>query len=384
MPNVVREMLERSRRCIRLFPVRQRRRVAIDQPMKLTVTTHIPSPYQVELFDALVRSKEVELNVIYSERVGAGRSWGSPKLSHQSAFLNGDTDHSIVRRWVLESDLLVCGWYGDARMRALFSERSQADSQSVLWGERPQQRWPVLSRFRRRLLLRSLLSSSLPIWGIGSWAVEGWKAEFGKDRPYFNVPYYSDLGRFGSPERTFGETRTIIFSGSLIARKGIDLLANSFAKLAPEYPLLRLVILGTGPMEKELRMTLKNVADRVAFRGFVDWSALPTEYRSGDMLFAPSRYDGWGLIVPEGLASGLPVLATHKMGAALDLIHENVNGWIIDADDQAAVTDAVRRCATISTPVLRQFSAAASESVKNHSLDCGVECFLNAAKQSCR
>ena len=44
--------------------------------------------------------------------------------------------------------------------------------------------------------LAPLRESRAPIWGIGQWAVEQYRAEFGEERTYLNVPYFSDLQRF--------------------------------------------------------------------------------------------------------------------------------------------------------------------------------------------
>ncbi len=71
------------------------------------------------------------------------------------------------------------------------------------------------------------------------------------------------------------------------------------------------------------------MSERVEFAGFKDWNELPGEYASADVLCVPSRYDGWGLVVPEGLASGLPVIATDRMGAALEFVETGRNGWLI-------------------------------------------------------
>src|ERR1700751_4608744 len=75
----------------------------------------------------------------------------------------------------------------------------------------------------------------------------------------------------------------------------------------------------------------------VGFVGFRDWDELPREYAAANMLCVPSRYDGWGLVVPEGLAAGLPVIATDRMGAALEFVESGRNGWLIRAGGEEAL-----------------------------------------------
>ena len=49
------------------------------------------------------------------------------------------------------------------------------------------------------------------------------------------------------------------------------------------------------------------------------------------MLVVPSLYEPWGLVAHEGLASGLPVIATDQVGAADDLIEPGLNGDVVAA-----------------------------------------------------
>ena len=95
------------------------------------------------------------------------------------------------------------------------------------------------------------------------------------------------------------------------------MLAQAFVRLAAERPNVRLRLLGDGPMAAESRRPLvRRVGDQVKFVGFRDWDELPGEYAQADILCVPSRHDGWGLVVPEGMAAGLPVISTAETGAA--------------------------------------------------------------------
>src|SRR5207247_1853601 len=127
---------------------------------------------------------------------------------------------------------------------------------------------------------------------------------------YFNVPYFSDLKRFAAAcqDRPPGvQSCRFLFSGSLITRKGVDLLAQAFATVASEFPTVSLTVVGAGPLENEMRSRLEDLGKRVTFAGFQSWEKLPQYYAEADVLVAPSRHDGWALVVPEALASGLPV-----------------------------------------------------------------------------
>ena len=352
-------------------------------PPSVAIVTHIPSPYQVELFDAIAASGRFLPRVIYARRRNRARQWDVPSPGHEHVVHEeGPGPASTARHWISDSDLVVISHYSDGFARNLMHRRASSRRPWCLWGERPGSRWGLLGRVRRRFCLTDLARTRAPIWGIGAWAVEGWKREFGAVRRYENIPYFSNLERFrpARPKSRNG-TRTILFSGSLIPRKGIDLAAEAFVRVARRCSDVRLEILGSGPLEASLRTILAPVNDRVRFLGFRQWNELPDHYRNADILCAPSRYDGWGLIVPEGLACGLPVIATDRMGAALDLIRPGENGWIVRADELESLESAVQHAVELSGTELDTMSAAAVATASRHSLPEGADRFCDAAER---
>jgi len=99
-------------------------------------------------------------------------------------------------------------------------------------------------------------------------------------------------------------------------------------------------------------------------------------------LCVPSRYDGWGLVVPEGLASGLPVIATDRMGAALEFIETGRNGWLIPAADEDVLFSAMLEAALLPENDLIELAREARASVSAHTLQNGATRFVNFAQQA--
>ena len=172
--------------------------------------------------------------------------------------------------------------------------------------------------------------------------------------------------------------RRLLFSGALIERKGVDLLARAFRDLVRANDHVQLDIVGDAPLRNTLMRALAPVSGKVTFHGFRQWGDLPDYYAQAHILCVPSRYDGWGLVVPEGLAAGLPVIATDRMGAAIDLVRDGVNGWLAEAGDRASLRLALEKALALSDQDLKQMSAAATDSVANHSLADGVRRFEQA------
>lgn len=352
--------------------------------MKVFVLTDCPSPYQVELFNEIEVHGKCKLEVAYLRGRDPERQWKSSDLRHASITLDGPQNgFSRACEMARDADLVVFNYYRHAHAETLIAKRAGEGSPWCFWGERPGLRQPAWAgRLLRKWKLSKLHGAPVPIWGIGKFAVDEYRREFGAQRAYFNLPYFSDLKRFENAGREQKAERVFLFCGSLIARKGVDLLARAFVRLANEVCNVRLRIVGEGELRQAMEQTLAPVRDRVEFAGFKDWSELPGEYASADVLCVPSRYDGWGLVVPEGLASGLPVIGTQRMGAALEFIETGRNGWLIPAADEDALFDAMREAALVSQKDFGELGCAARESVSSHTLENGAVRFVNFAHEA--
>jgi glycosyltransferase involved in cell wall biosynthesis len=354
--------------------------------MIVTVVTHFPSPYQVELFNCVATCGDVNLQVVYLHAQSPERRWHGNPITHDHAFCEGTAAGLLLSaQFVGESDLVVFNYYRNSLALAWINARSRSGRPWAFWGERLGFRFsPMLGRIYRRLTLRSLHRSSSAIWGIGRTAVTAYQLEFGRHRHYKNVPYFSNLSRFADncPKSEADSSTTILFSGSLILRKGVDLLARAFSRVAAERPHLRLRVLGDGPLLPSIQTQLTSCADRVEYLGFKDWNELPSAYATADVLCAPSRYDGWGLIVPEALAAGLPVISTTTTGAAVEFIKTDWNGWLIPPNQEEPLYRALRRVSDLRVLELDNMARRARTSVSDHQLQHGVRRFCAACRCS--
>ena len=266
-----------------------------------------------------------------------------------------------VTELFIANDLVVFSGYNYQGFGKLISKRDRSGRPWAFWGERPGFLIPPwIGRLYRKLAYPEIHRSNAPIWGIGSWAVDGYRNELGSNRVYLNVPYFSDLRPYFSIQR--GQKRPdlcrFMFSGSFVRRKGIDLLVAAFIELVGRGSDAELHLLGDGPLKAALRTRTCAIADRVHFHGFRQWNELPAFYANANVLCAPSLYDGWGMIVPEGLASGMPVISTDRTGAARELITQDC-GWVIPAGDKDALLDAMIRAATLPTAERNRMSECA-------------------------
>jgi glycosyltransferase involved in cell wall biosynthesis len=353
-------------------------------PPRIAVVTDMPSPYQVEFFDALYGALKGRLSVTYVRWIAPGRQWTNPSPHHEHCFLS-DGEMTRARAWIQNADLAIVSGYRGSAVRDLIALRQRTRRPWAFWGERPGARisgW--IGRWLRAVGQRRIRSAGVPIWGIGAWAVEGYKREIGEDRLYLNVPYFSNLDRFLAIDRSnlsVPQSVRFLFSGSLTERKGADLLAQAFTRLVIRGLDAKLTFLGSGALEPTLRKATSPVASNVAFLGFRQWHELPEIYAQSDVLCAPSRYDGWGLIVPEGLAAGMPVIATNMMGAGREMITSS-NGWLIRAGNLCDLEEAMMQAARQSLEARMTTSRAAQVAALTQNLGTGVRRIEDAIELS--
>lgn len=351
------------------------------------VITHIPSPYQVELFNGIHSSGQCDLDIWYIKHIDGNRLWKPQILNHKHFFLDdGIIKKNEIIKKIETYDLVVFGYYQEKLMLELMYYRDKIAKPWCFWGERPgYNQLGKIGSIYRRWKLSILHRSNAPIWGIGSLAVKMYQKEFGMMRNYFNFPYYSDINRFGIKSNTNTDSHlTFLFSGSLIRRKGIHILAKAFKRIVNNGFNARLLIMGEGELRNEIELQLQYVKEKVQFIGFQQWEDLPSFYTKATVLCVPSLYDGWGLVVPEGLASGLPVISTDKTGAAIDLVSENENGWIINANNYMRLYEVMEKVCLMTSQELDVMSINAKSIIPSHSLDSGVLKFIDYTSQSIR
>ena len=103
-------------------------------------------------------------------------------------------------------------------------------------------------------------------------------------------------------------------------------------RLLPQYPEALLLVGGAGEEQESLERQARalGVADRVVFAGPVQD---PRDfYRCLDLFVLPSLDEGFGLVVLEAMAMGLPVIGTH-VGGVPEILTHGVNGWLVEPGD---------------------------------------------------
>ena len=157
-----------------------------------------------------------------------------------------------------------------------------------------------------------------------------------KDRLIVN-PLGVDVDRFTAPaERPAGRIPRILFVGAVGLRKGVPRLLQAFSRIK-ERAELRII----GPVEPGMGQLLSRLPlQGVVLRGPVQGGALPAEYEAADIFCLPSIEEGFGMVIPQAMASGLPIVTTKVCGAA-DLVRNGETGLVIPPSDESALLEAL-------------------------------------------
>jgi PEP-CTERM/exosortase A-associated glycosyltransferase len=142
-------------------------------------------------------------------------------------------------------------------------------------------------------------------------------------------------------------TRLIGFIGSFYAYEGLDVLLRAVPALAARLPDLRVLLVGGGPQDAQLRELARRlrIEDKVVFTGRVPHDQVQKYYDLLDVLVYPrSSMRLTDLVTPlkplEAMAQGR-VLAASDVGGHLELINDGKTGVLFKSDDPAALADKV-------------------------------------------
>lgn len=158
----------------------------------------------------------------------------------------------------------------------------------------------------------------------------------GVDRLLFHPGRRDDALRAGwgvAPDQPL-----VLYVGRLAAEKNLDLLLEAWRLLGPREDGARLVLVGTGPLEAELRATTRA---GVVIAGVQTGAALAACCASADLFAFPSSTETFGNVLLEAMSAGLPSLAV-RAGGVTDFAEHDVNAWLVEPDSTEALVEGLR------------------------------------------
>lgn len=142
------------------------------------------------------------------------------------------------------------------------------------------------------------------------------------------------------------EGRPVVMTfGRLVGQdraKGFDEMLAILPRLIEKVPGLVYIIAGSGPDADRLAKLAEElgVADHVRFTGFVPEDRKPDYYRLADVYAMPSRGEGFGFVILEAMACGIPAIASAVDGGR-EAVLDGKLGRVVNPDDPQALEEAV-------------------------------------------
>lgn len=159
----------------------------------------------------------------------------------------------------------------------------------------------------------------------------------------------------------------IIFAGRLIKEKNVDLLIKAVALLKADFSDIRCCIVGDGPEKAALVELAKKtgVYENVEFAGFQEYGTLIGKVKASKVLVLPSSREGFGMVVIEAFACGVPVVTVRaKYNAAQGLVKNGVDGLVVEPEYRE-IAKAVQKIIEKNSDY-RKISEAALQKAENY------------------
>jgi glycosyltransferase involved in cell wall biosynthesis len=166
-------------------------------------------------------------------------------------------------------------------------------------------------------------------------------------KPIVQFPAWTDIEVFLKACEGDGTREPVIlYAGVLTPLKGVHHLLHAFAKVAQEFPEVRLEIVGRDEnpdYAKELRQEVFRLRlnGRVSFVGKVPQAELANQMHRSRVFVLPTYSEGLPRVVFEAMATGVPVIATAVSGIP-EIIQNEITGFLVPPGDEEALAERLR------------------------------------------
>ena len=340
----------------------------------VAIITNIPAPYRVDFFDFLQKNyAQYQFTIIYSSRNEDNRNWEIDQSKmRNSIFLESKTikikksfDNYYLHIPVgvskaldmIKPDVVVGSEYNPTILQALhYCKRRKIPfvswTDGTLFSERNR-------NFVQKILRRFVVSKADSYIASSTKSKEA-QIYYGADERKCHISYLAvDVEKYIQKPQASGNGK-ILCVGSLIERKGVDLLLEALANVKCNYSLY---LAGDGAEKENLQKKAADleISDKVHFLGQLKREQLLEHYADSDLFVFPTREDCFALVILEAICSKLPVICSKYADGAYDLIEEGKNGCIIDPYDASAFAECVEK--VLSDKVLCEKMQEQSEEI---------------------
>ena len=315
---------------------------------KIIFIAGAPSPNTIEIYNNLYWKRGLDLEVWYCAETNDKWKNSMPKLNHPHFFFTNIKFDFLDIKWSFNPRILLkllfdkCGLvviqgYSSITLFIALNIIVLKRMSFAFWGERikTSKKDKIILKLIKKYILY-IVKKAARVYAIGNKAKESYANQGVKYDKIVNMPYSKDLKLYRSTYKhryNACGSNIIVTTARLIRCKNIDVLINAFSYLLYRYPDWKLIILGSGPYEYELKKGVPEIAlKNILWYGYAGIDLQCEVYKYADIFVLPSKEDGWGMVVLEAMAAGLPVISTEGVISSWDIIEDGVNGYRIKID----------------------------------------------------
>jgi glycosyltransferase involved in cell wall biosynthesis len=363
-------------------------------PLRCVVLAPAAAPYREPLFASLSARADLQLRVLYQAQRLAGwdvdAGWFASDHAYEAEVLpalqrpRAGRGPLVIPRGLRQAldafapDVVVAWEFGPVsllarlwcsrRRRALvhFSELGEAAARAV---PEPQRRMHALLARRAAATIGASTQARNRLVALGSDPARTLMSLQSVDA----APIHAAVGT--GPRSPDGRPLRVLCVARLVPDKNVGALIEAAASAGPDE--VELDIVGSGPLRDELEAQSSASGAVVRFHGARSPAEAARAYATADVLALVSRYEPFGVALREGVAAGLPLIASARAGAVGDIALSGRNAIVVDPDDRAAISAAMRTL--VGDPAGRAAMAAASREIdREWPLQRSVDAFAEA------
>lgn len=161
----------------------------------------------------------------------------------------------------------------------------------------------------------------------------------------------------------------ILYVGRLSKEKNPLVILDAYKKINNKNK--KLFVVGDGPMRKEFEKKINDLnLENVNMVGFVPHEKTFDYYTLADVLILSSEHETWGIVVNEAMCFSLPIVASNRVGSAVDLVDNGKNGYIFPFNDSQKLYEFIDK--------IMKLNKDDKEKFENRSLDI-IKKWINGA-----
>lgn len=172
------------------------------------------------------------------------------------------------------------------------------------------------------------------------------------------------------------ESKMVLFVGSFIHRKGVDILLKACKEMSD----VAVVLVGGSDLSTYESIISTGVKSKIYAVGFKNKEEVRQYYQAADVFVLPTREDIWGLVINEAMAQSLPVITTTKCVAGLELVRDGINGYLVEPEDEEQLRNRVNTILE-NIPLQKRMAEESRQMIANYTIENmateHIHCFRN-------